>query len=212
MLKHFACGPNKEIVLGDLAEQYRRNSSAAWYWRQSMKAIPIGLFSEIRGHKGNAAQTLLIGWGIWAFYVLWVVPFLTPYFLGGNFGVSIVPSEPIGSAWSALWAPVLMQFNGPKPFSMVFAFVLPFVVWSMCGWLAARLQREQQRVVVLVLALSVLVVNVLLAGPFMFRVGWRLGFAVLGSLAANAVASVIGVLVGGKLFSNDLGTNPLMRQ
>ena len=33
LLKHFGSGPDKDAVLGDLAEQYSRNNNAAWYWR-----------------------------------------------------------------------------------------------------------------------------------------------------------------------------------
>jgi hypothetical protein len=59
LLEHFGCGPNIDTVLGDLAEQYLHNGSAAWYWRQTMKAIPITFFREIRAHKGVAARALL---------------------------------------------------------------------------------------------------------------------------------------------------------
>ena len=55
MVKHFGCGPNNDVLLGDLAEQYRQRQNALWYWRQATKAIPVSLFQEVRKHKRPAA-------------------------------------------------------------------------------------------------------------------------------------------------------------
>jgi hypothetical protein len=98
MLKQFGSGPNNDVLLGDLAEQYRQNGNAMWYWRQAMKGIPVSFFKEIRGHKATAARALLMGWGLWTLYVVWIVPRVTPYFLGtGDYGVGVsyrvIPSE-----------------------------------------------------------------------------------------------------------------------
>jgi len=51
LLKYFGSGPNKDAVLGDLAEQYARKDSALWYWRQSLKAIPVSFVREIQGYR-----------------------------------------------------------------------------------------------------------------------------------------------------------------
>src|SRR6188474_351746 len=156
MLKHFGCGPNNDVLLGDLAEQYRQRQNALWYWRQAMKAIPVSLFQEVRKHKRPSATALATGWGVWMVFIFGVLPFLTPSFLGASLGVSIAPTDPIGSAWSALWAPVLIQYGNARAFSFVFAMVLPLVVWTSCGWLVARLHREHQKPVVMLLAGSIL--------------------------------------------------------
>ena len=72
MLKHFGSGPDNDTLLGDLAEQYQRNGNTMWYWRQALKAIPVSLFKEIRGHKwiaGGALLTgLLTGWSTWKMF------------------------------------------------------------------------------------------------------------------------------------------------
>lgn len=60
LLKHFGSGPDKAAVLGDLAEQYARNDNAMWYWRQSMKAIPVSFFREVRGAGIPKARALAI--------------------------------------------------------------------------------------------------------------------------------------------------------
>jgi hypothetical protein len=68
MLKHFGSGPDNDTLLGDLAEQYQRNGSAMWYWRQALTAIPVSLFKEIRGHKWIAGGALLTGWSVWKMF------------------------------------------------------------------------------------------------------------------------------------------------
>src|SRR5262245_44215895 len=121
MLKHFGSGENIDAVLGDLAEQYQQKDSAMWYWRQTMTAIPVTLVRETWTHKAVAARALLIGWGLWVVYVMLILPLFTSYFLGDNLGVGIQSRDPIGTAWSVLWAPVLIQAAGGRPFSYVFA-------------------------------------------------------------------------------------------
>jgi hypothetical protein len=200
ILKHFGCGPNNAVLLGDLAEQYQHNGSAVWFWRQSLKAIPVSLFNEVRAHKGIAARSLLMGWGLWALFIS-IFPLITPYFFGGGFGVYIERRDPIGTLWTVLSAPVGVQASLGRPFSFVFAVVLPLFVWTMCGWLVARFHRGQQTGVVLLFAGSILLSYMLLFGRFVFFVRppapWLYAFS--GQFAAYAVASVLGILLGGGL-------------
>jgi hypothetical protein len=58
LLKKFGSGPDKDTVLGDLAEQYSQKQSAAWYWRQTMKAIPVSFFREVQGARIPVARAL----------------------------------------------------------------------------------------------------------------------------------------------------------
>jgi hypothetical protein len=199
MLKHFGSGSDNDALIGDLAEQYRVKDSAAWYWRQALGGIVVSFFKEIRGHKRIAARALLTGWGMWAVYVTLILPLLTPYFLEDSLGLSIQPRDPVGTAWSALWASVLIQATRGRSFSFVFAVGLPFVVWTLCGWLVARLHREHQTGMVLLFAGSILLMDLLLAAPFVSRVGLPVAFLFAGRLAANTAAAVLGILIGGKL-------------
>jgi hypothetical protein len=82
MLKHFASGPDNDTLLGDLAEQYQRNGSSMWYWRQALKAIPVSFFKEIRGHKWIAARALLTGWTVWIAFVKIIPPLPLALFFG----------------------------------------------------------------------------------------------------------------------------------
>ena len=199
MLRHFGSGPNNEALLGDLAEQYRQNDNAMWYWRQAMKAIPVSFFKEIRGHKAIAVRALLMGWGLWTVYILEIVPLLTPYFLGiNNVGVAIAPSDPIGTMWTILTAPVGFHLAFQRPFSFIFAVALPLLVWALCGLLVARLHRDQHTSVVLLFAGTILLMNLLLNASLTHTVPSMS----LGLLAANAAVSVLGILLGGGLFRN----------
>jgi hypothetical protein len=200
MLKRFGSGPNNDVLLGDLAEQYRQNENTMWYWRQAMKAIPVSLFKEVRGHKTTAARALLTGWGLWTLYVTWVFPKLTPYFFGGDagIGVRIVPSDLAGTTWTVMTAPVGLAAGFNLPFSFAFAFGLPFMVWAVCGWLVARFHRDQQTGVVLLFAGSIFLPNLLFIGLYFVRGGFTPGLSAR-LLAANAAVSIVGILLGGGL-------------
>jgi len=58
LLKQLGCGPNQDAVLGDLAEQYTRKGSDMWYWRQTLKAIPVSFLREIQGSRIPVLQVL----------------------------------------------------------------------------------------------------------------------------------------------------------
>ena len=205
MLKRFGSGPNNDAVLGDLAEQYLQKASAMWYWRQAMKAIPVSFFREIQGHKWIAARALLTGWGMWILCgKAMIFPFVSPFFSGNGWDVWIGPGQPIKTAWSFMWMPVLGPFSSNQwaglrhVYPFVFAVALPLMVGAMCGWLVVRYHREQQTGVVLLFAGSLLLMNLVLFGPFIIFGGPPVA-NVVGPLAANVAASVLGILFGGGL-------------
>src|SRR5262245_54756354 len=168
MLKHFGSGPNNDVVLGDLSEQYRQKDSAMWYWRQVMSGIVISFFTEVRGHKRIAAKVLLTGWGMWILGGMVLFPLA---FLGTNLGYDFQPLHPIGTTWSFMWMPVLGPAGAHGSLYYALAVGLPLIVGAVCGWLVARFYREQQTVAVLLFAGSILVMDLLLFAPFMLTVG-----------------------------------------
>jgi hypothetical protein len=217
MLEHFGSGPNNETLMGDLAEQYREKESAIWYWRQALKAIPVSFAREIRHHKLTAGRALLTGWGMWILCLLLLFPFLARLYFGVPAAYSMRWVPPLsrryllGSAISLLWQPVIGQaaipygIEGPeKPLSYVFGIALPFAVWAACGWLVAHRFREQQTAVVLLLAVSNLSLALLLFGPYIHRLS-AFGIPLhIAPIAANVVASFLGILCGGALFNRRL--------
>jgi hypothetical protein len=211
ILKHFGCGPNNDTLMGDLAEQYQQKDSAMWYWRQALKAVPISLFREIRAHKLIAARALVTGWGIWILYLLT----LSPLFFGRRFSIAVplavgeLPGGLLRTGWTVLWTPVLSQ--GPMPgrcegcitdfhFSYLIGIVSPLIVWAICGGLVAWRFREQRTAMVLLFAGSNLLMALLLIGPLISTIGpWHRIAHPFIALAANAAASVLGILLGGGL-------------
>jgi len=228
MLKHFGSGLNNDVVLGDLVEQYRQNGNAMWYWRQTMKAIPVSFFRDIRGHKWAAARAVLTGWVLWILYVTTIFPLITPYFFGGNWGVELDPRHPVGTAWSILSAPVGLQAAMNLHFSFLFGVGLPLIVWAMCGWLVSaaanlrifrvkngnpaerklslRYGHEKQTGVILLFAGSTLLFSLLTSGMFIHQLQQQVHApstawlnSFVGHLAASVAASILGILVGGGL-------------
>src|SRR5262245_37734033 len=117
ILKHFGSGPNNDALMGDLAEEYQHKDSALWYWRQTLKAIPVSLFREIRSHKLIAARAMVTGWGIWILCLLTLFPTLGRFYFGVRsayaFGwappLSLMPRHWLASGCALLWQPVLGQ-------------------------------------------------------------------------------------------------------
>jgi len=221
--KHFGCGPNQEAVLGDLAEEYLQKGSRMWYWRQVLKAIPVSVFKEVRAHKRTAAWAIVAGCAIWTLFVVMIYPlFTTPFFGGNAVGVEIQPLHPVGSAWSVLWAPVLLPAGlrpgNPLAFLVWIQIALPFLIWMLIGWIVARVDIgidptksfgpklivRFHRDLVLLFAVSILLLNILLVGPFLSFIGAQ-AYRFIGPLAANAVASVFAILLGGSLRGNKKG-------
>ncbi len=228
MLKHFGCGANNDVVLGDLAEHYQQNGSAVWYWRQVLKAIPVSLFKELRDHAWIAAASIMTGWVLWYLCVVTIFSGLSNAFFGMGMGVDIEPSYPIGTAWSILWAPVGIPANVNQPFSYVYSVLLPLIMWAICAWLvriaagiyfdrledgnlegtglAIRIHGNRQNGVVLLFAASTLLLNLLLIGPFIINYQQHAQgpsaawlYSHLGHLAMNVTASILGILIGGGL-------------
>jgi hypothetical protein len=195
MLKHFGSGLNNDAVLGDLAEQYLRKDDAMWYWRQSIQAIPVSLFKEIRGHKWIGARALLTGWTMWILCGV-SIPHLVQLFFFGE--------------WMAWFNPVIGGGILAHPLSKwaeyrhVTTFVLevplPLLVGAMCGWLVARFHRDQRTGMVLLFAGSVLLMNLYYFGQFLFYAKTSTISPFAWSLAINAFVALPGILLGGGLF------------
>jgi hypothetical protein len=209
MLKHFGSGPDNDTLLGDLAEQYRRNGSAMWYWRQALKAMPVSFFKEIRRHKWIAARALLTGWATWMIFVT-MIPLHVPlafFFSHRYFGELVVNDA-----------------------------ALPLLVGMLCGWRVSLLHRNQPTAVVLLFATSFIFLNPLMlyvmgiapsifAGTHTFLSWdqWKIAFnfhpllfpspsglpSVYAQFAAEVGAAFFGILFGGGLLFDKLNSRAL---
>jgi len=64
MLNRLVSGEKRESLIGDLIEQYQRDRSAGWYWRQVLSAILVGVLRDIREHKLRAALAVATGFSV----------------------------------------------------------------------------------------------------------------------------------------------------
>lgn len=228
LLKRFGCGPNNNVVLGDLEEQYQLNGSALWYWRQALKAIPVSLFKELRDHAWIATASVMMGWFMWYLCVVLISSGLSASFFGASIGAKVELSHPIGSAWTILWAPVGIPAAFNQPFSYVYSVLLPLVAWAICGWmvrtvsniyfehveddslretrLAIGMHQTRRKGPVLLFAGATLLLNLLLIGPFISQLQHQFQgppaawlYSYVGYLAMNVTASILGILIGGGL-------------
>jgi hypothetical protein len=64
LLTHVAPGPMTEALAGDLAEEFARRQSPAWYWRQVLIAVASGYAGDVRRHGALALRALCITWAV----------------------------------------------------------------------------------------------------------------------------------------------------
>ena len=228
MLKHFGCGPNINVILGDLEEQYQLNDGALRYWRQALLAIPVGHFKELRNHAWNAAASVMTGWALWYLCVVTIFPGLSNFLFGSGLRPEIELSHPIGSAWTILWTPIKLPVVINQPFLYAYSVLMPLIAWAICArmvrivggidfdrtedrtrkWarLAVRIHRDRQTSVVLLFAASTLLLNLLVIGPFIFELQHlpqglhaELLYSYVGYFVMSIIASILGILIGGGL-------------
>lgn len=70
LLFRLASGPRRHSLIGDLHEQHERGRSAAWYWRQTARAIVAGIASDLRRHPAELFHALCAGLGVWSLYAM----------------------------------------------------------------------------------------------------------------------------------------------
>jgi hypothetical protein len=184
----------------------------------------LTFFSEIRAHKWSVVRALLTGWFLWILGLVWFFPFASYYFFvyqvpkpypvtspfnspdffARGIALSFSLDDPIGSGVSVLWMPIA----GPRGISphgladirtFTFGIVLPFIVAAICGWVVARLHRQQQRSAILLFAGSMFLLNVLFFVRHVAIVGAKVAYGFVGPLSLYVFATVMGILLGGKL-------------
>ncbi len=187
LLKQLGCSSNNDAVLGDLVERYQQGKTAAWYWKQSLVAVIVSAFNEVRGHKWLAARAVLVGW-ILFWYVL--VPPASFIFRGilDNY------REFVADSWNS-------AADTAFSYAIIGIFVSSgFAIGMMTGWIVSRLH-SQRRAPILLLATTIptsfISSNLQGIDSFVF---WM------------AVAALIGGILFGGLFIAGLRTSVKARQ
>lgn len=60
LLHHFASGPRRDSLIGDIIEQYQLGRSLTWYRRQVLAAVVIGSTTCVRMHSRGALRALVL--------------------------------------------------------------------------------------------------------------------------------------------------------
>jgi hypothetical protein len=79
LLRRLASGPRQQSLIGDLHEQYRSGRTAAWYWRQTVRAIVASTVWDIRRHPLLAIRAVVL---TYVFLIPWI--FFTSYMYGAT--------------------------------------------------------------------------------------------------------------------------------
>lgn len=59
LLEHLGYGLLSDSLVGDLIEQYQQGRSRAWYWKQSLFAIAVGLFRGVHSILLDGGRAML---------------------------------------------------------------------------------------------------------------------------------------------------------
>jgi hypothetical protein len=174
-----------EALIGDLAEEYGRDHSRAWFWRQTVVAVIKKGAVDVRSHKLLAVRAVVIGWMV-ASLVGWTTKQFVIPLLQGSW------------SWrSEVWLDAQLGFPIiPLPFLMTTA-----IGAVVTGWVVARSHRPQAMSMLLIYMASLLLFQV---GGFVnsFERGLR-SFGGVYGLAFNSVFPFIVVpaclMLGGLL-------------
>lgn len=134
LLKKFGC--NNEALAGDLIEEYRAGRSAAWYWRQVLTAIPVGLSKEVWGHKLLALRAIATGWS--TIYLLEYTVYVPIWRLYSR----VLTAYGYGQA--------LSHQHYLSPWTLLYC-----ICAAATGWIVARCHRGHREAMVLIYLASV---------------------------------------------------------
>jgi hypothetical protein len=184
LLQRFAAGTGRESMVGDLVERYRSGRSSAWYWRQTLAAILLGVASDLRSHTSLATRALVVGWTLYllfSFPMNWLTAISRAWIVdwfarGGHY-----------SFWSVFW-------SGHLPGT--------FLVYLACfvsGSIVGRLHQGYAAAMVCLYAASVLVFEYGTVSWMFARHGQPPGFpqAALFIPAVLLIGRPLSILVGG---------------
>lgn len=112
MLHHLLAGENREVLAGDLIEEFRSGRSDTWYWRQVLTAIATSGFQNVISHR-----TVLLFAALWSMLSPGWLLYTAQWEMRANL---------IGRMWSLEW-----------PWSTICSFLLPIVVCLLFIWIGA---------------------------------------------------------------------------
>jgi len=174
-------GYGNHALAGDLLEEFSEGRSVAWYWRQVLVAIAVGLAKEVRGHKLLALRAIAAGWAA-RYFILYVVAIPWWRFFDG---VLLAHGLKLGPSW---W----------RHYYLYPGWLIECFFAASSGWFVGRLHRGHREAMVLAFLLTVQISFL----PEFFRLtvdvlGDRRFLPYLLTLFVEFIFVTVGTLLGG---------------
>jgi hypothetical protein len=177
LLKHFGCGADVDVVMGDLAEHYQQGQTQAWYWKETLAAIIVTAFNEVRGNKWLSFRAVLVGLIVYSYVVLPLT--------------SVVAIGILDTHRELEWRELHVGPGNSVPLT-VLSYAIPgilvllaLVMGVVTGWIVARMH-ARRRAPILLLAIAIpagFIIGNPSADSFVFWIG--------------VAAIIVGILLGG---------------
>ena len=168
LLERLTGGDKRDSVIGDLIEQYQNGRSRGWFWRQTVAALTMSAFREVREHKFQAISAIVLGYlcGASLFYFTTSAAgkFVGGYTVVGAY-VLFLPLAFISSAISG-W---ILSRTHSRPMVLVFAiFCVIASVVALAVYLLFPIDRMPLPMTVVVLTVDFIIgpIGVLAGGLF----------------------------------------------
>jgi len=132
LLKRVVPAEDHEVLLGDLAEEYQRGRSIAWYWSQILSAVVVGAFRDVRAHPLLALRAAAVG------LVLFVMLIRVQLALRDV-------ATGAGFMWGTTWIGLPFYWHWPYYCSWSFSAFLQVLSLTgslVLGWIVARTHRR----------------------------------------------------------------------
>ena len=155
-------------LIGDLIEEHRNGRSRTWYWRQTIVALTMSAFRDVREHKFQAISAIVLGYVCGASLCYFTTSaagkFVGAYTMVGAYLV-VLPLALISAAVSG-W---ILSRTHSRPMVLVFAIfcVLASVV-ALAVYVLFPIDRMSLPMTVVVLTVDFIIapVGVLVGGLF----------------------------------------------
>jgi hypothetical protein len=159
-------------LIGDLIEEYRNGRSRTWYWQQTIVALTMSAFREVRHHKFQAISAIVLGYSCGASLCYLTTSaagkFVGPYTAVGAY-LLFLPLAFISATISG-W---ILSGTHSRPMVLVFAIfcviatVVALAVYVLFPW-GPRIDRVPLPMTVVTLAIDFIIapIGVLAGGLF----------------------------------------------
>jgi hypothetical protein len=104
-------------LIGDLIEEYRNGRSRTWYWQQTIMALMMSAFREVRKHKLQTSSAIVLGYLCGA-SLCYVTTSIAGRFIGGYTAYIVFLPLAFISAATSGW---ILSRTHSRPMVLVFA-------------------------------------------------------------------------------------------